>query len=901
MRISKKIGLSFFITFLLVILLGSVSIYTLRHIYRGLGQVFVKDLPASRSTYEIAISMEDVLSELNNFLITGNENFKISYEDSYEKMQAKISDLGRFISKEEERVLFEDAGNFAGDINGLATDIFEKKNKIKGLFKDITATGSEYIKKLDRLFDFEEKKMQGEKDFLLIQAQHIPASLLIMEARSRFSNLIDELAGYAMENKDSISILHLSDLEALKDPIADYKNYYGYSISDSERTLATELIDLSREITSTAISIMDLKKEIDSSIDTLFIKESSFTDALDNIIAIKKSGISSKLGIGATLTEDIPAIHNISKLEKDIAESWWASGRYMLTDSEVYKELYYQLRKDIDKEIKDYGRHTRLRGTEKFLHDIVEVDKNISVAIDLNMETFEKKKMLFSELISTEAGIEKKIEEILRHKDSLIKEAKNPQDVMDNLIPARWVLMRLKGEISNSSRAAVNYLNEQEAQYKDIYSGLYFDMKKYVNTYRNLSTGDKDLAFAKEIEEDLDRFNTNVLDIIDSHDKIVKDTGWTLVKLQDDLKDRLAKAVEVEIDQIEDNKEGLTKRIATINILIFFIIGVVAFIAVFVIFYTIRSITNPIQKLYDGAEIIGGGNLDYRLDIKTGDEIQDLAEGFNTMAGELKELYTNLENKVKERTAQLAEANQTLVFKKDELEKINLKLKELDRMKSDFVANVVHELRTPLTIIKGNIDTIEKGYAGKVLPKQKEILGDVFRVSNRLARLVNDLLDLSKIESGKMKLDIEDVDIIEVAKEATKGFERLASDKKVGLKREFPSRALIIKADRDKLTQVFINLMGNALKFTDKGDVVVKIIELQDEVQVELQDTGPGMTKEQVEKIFDKFVRVVAEKKEGTGLGLPIAKDIIRLHKGRIRVESEPGKGSTFIFNLPKK
>ncbi len=901
MRISKKIGLSFFITFLLVILLGSVSIYSLRHIYRGLGQVFAKDLPASRFTYEIAISMEEALSELNNFLITGNENFKISYEDSYKKIHAEISDLGRFISREEEKVLFDEAGIFVDDINSLTAGIFEKKNKIKKLFKDITATGSEYTKKLDKLFDFEEKKMQGEKDFLLIQAQHIPASLLIMEARSRFSNLIDGLSGYAMESEDDVSVLRLSDSEALKDSITEYKNYYGYAISDSERILATELIDLSEEIASIAISIMDLKKETGASVDALLIKERSFTDTLDNIIDIKKSGISSKLGIGATLTEDIPAIHNISKLEKDIAESWWASGKYMLTGSEVYKELYYQLRKNIDKELKDYGRHTRLRGTEKFLDDIVEVDKDISVAIDLNMETFEKKRMLFSELISTEAEIEKKIEETLRYKDSLIKEAKNPQDVLDNLIPARWVLMRLKGEISNSSRAAVNYLNEHETLYKDMYSGLYFDMKKYVNRYRNLSTENKDLMFVKEIEEGLDRFNTNVLDIIDSHDKIIKDTGWTLVKLQDDLKDRLTKAVEAEIGQIEDNKEDLTKRITTINILIFFIIGVVAFIAVFVIFYTTRSITNPIQKLYDGAEIIGGGNLDYRLNIKTGDEIQDLAEGFNTMAGELKELYTNLENKVKERTAQLAEANQTLVFKKDELEKINLKLKELDRMKSDFVANVVHELRTPLTIIKGNIDTIEKGYAGKVLPKQKEILGDVFRVSNRLARLVNDLLDLSKIESGKMKLGIEDVDIIEVAKEATKGFERLASDKKVGLKKEFPSRTVIIKADRDKITQVFINLMGNALKFTDKGDVVVKIIELQDEVQVEVQDTGPGMTREQVEKIFDKFVRVVAEKKEGTGLGLPIAKDIIKLHKGRIRVESEPGKGSTFIFNLPKK
>jgi signal transduction histidine kinase len=198
------------------------------------------------------------------------------------------------------------------------------------------------------------------------------------------------------------------------------------------------------------------------------------------------------------------------------------------------------------------------------------------------------------------------------------------------------------------------------------------------------------------------------------------------------------------------------------------------------------------------------------------------------------------------------------------------------------------------------VDTIEKGYAGDVQPKQKEILGDVFRVTNRLARLVNDLLDLSKIESGKMKLNIEDVDIVEVAKDALAGFDRLASSKKVGFKEEFPKRKVLIKADRDKLTQVFVNLTGNALKFTDKGDVTVRIIELQDEVQAEIQDTGPGMTKDQLEKIFDKFVRVVAEKKEGTGLGLPIAKDIITLHKGRIRVESTPGKGSNFIFNLPK-
>jgi len=242
-----------------------------------------------------------------------------------------------------------------------------------------------------------------------------------------------------------------------------------------------------------------------------------------------------------------------------------------------------------------------------------------------------------------------------------------------------------------------------------------------------------------------------------------------------------------------------------------------------------------------------------------------------------------------------------IALKKDELEKTNNQLKELDRMKSDFVANVVHELRTPLAIIKGNLDNIDQGFAGDVQPKQKEILSDIFRVINRLSRLVNDLLDLSKIESGKMELNKEDLDIIELARETMKGFEKLASSKGISIVEDFPKNPVIIHADRDKLTQVFVNLAGNSMKFTDKGTVAIKIIELQDEIQIEIQDTGSGIPKDQIEKIFDKFTRVTAEKKEGTGLGLPIAKDIITLHKGRIRAETEPGKGSRFIFVLPKK
>ncbi len=239
-------------------------------------------------------------------------------------------------------------------------------------------------------------------------------------------------------------------------------------------------------------------------------------------------------------------------------------------------------------------------------------------------------------------------------------------------------------------------------------------------------------------------------------------------------------------------------------------------------------------------------------------------------------------------------------LRKEELEQINAQLKELDRMKSDFVANVVHELRTPLTIIKGNLDNIDRGFAGEVHPQQKEILEDVFRVINRLARLINDLLDLSKIESGKMKLNKEILDIVALAGEIVKTFETLAGAKNISLVKEFPGNALNVNADKDKLTQVFINLLANAIKFTDKGSVTVRIIDMQGEVEVEIQDTGSGIPHDQTDKIFDKFVRVVAEKKEGTGLGLPIAKDIVVLHKGRMRIESEIGKGSKFIFILPK-
>jgi signal transduction histidine kinase len=617
------------------------------------------------------------------------------------------------------------------------------------------------------------------------------------------------------------------------------------------------------------------------------VKEKDFMETLDNIISIEKSGISSKLGVGAALTEDIPAIHNISKLEKDIAESWRASGRYILNGEEANKNLYYQLRQNIDKALKDYARHVRLKGTEKFLDEIVENDKLVSGAIDSSIEQFEKKKAVFSELMSIRSEIEKKVDELLVHKDSLIKEAKDQEGVLNNLIPARWTLMRLKGELSSASRLVINYLNEQEPGYKDIYAELYFDMKKYLSRYRNLSSSDKDVIFTREIEPALDKFNTSVLAVIDSHDKIIKGTGWDLIKLEDTLKESLDKAIEAEMDQVGKNKKDLMNRIKFINTLIFLIIGVAAFLMLFVIFYTTNSITDPIHKLYSGAEIIGKGNLDYRLDIKTGDEIQDLAEGFNRMAGELKELYTNLENKVKERTAQLAEANEALG-------RIN---KELD----DFTYIVSHDLKEPLRGVKAFTKLLIEDYSSKLDNEAKEYLKAASESSTRMTRLIEDLLNLSRI--GRIRNIEPNVDLNEVISDVKKNLAYSLEEKNVDLKlaEDFPK----LTCDRIRMQEVFTNLISNAIKYSKKGVRPVIDVGYSDKenfYEFYVKDNGIGIEKEYYDRVFQIFQRLHAKGEyEGTGAGLTIVKKIVESHGGKIWLESEVGSGTTFYFTLPKK
>jgi PAS domain S-box-containing protein len=228
-------------------------------------------------------------------------------------------------------------------------------------------------------------------------------------------------------------------------------------------------------------------------------------------------------------------------------------------------------------------------------------------------------------------------------------------------------------------------------------------------------------------------------------------------------------------------------------------------------------------------------------------------------------------------------------------------LKQMDARKSAFVANVSHEFKNPLSNMQLSLGFLCDGMAGAMNEKQKEVLSIALKSTERLIRLVTDLLDISKIEAGKMKLKKESVGIAALAEESLAANGAQIAGKNLALEKEFSESAGEVLADRDKLAEVLINLLSNAVKYTPAGGkITLRLSGTAEEARFEISDSGPGIAPKDFDKLFDKFERLTAERQEGTGLGLSITKDIIELHKGRIWVESELGKGSKFIFTLPR-
>ena len=227
--------------------------------------------------------------------------------------------------------------------------------------------------------------------------------------------------------------------------------------------------------------------------------------------------------------------------------------------------------------------------------------------------------------------------------------------------------------------------------------------------------------------------------------------------------------------------------------------------------------------------------------------------------------------------------------------------KELDKMKDDFLHSITHDLRNPMTSIRGFIKFLSDGIAGPLNEQQKKMLETMDRASFRLLNMINDILDISKIEAGKMQLEVEKVDIIKIAQTVIELQQPQFERKSINLVFEPQKDIIELEADGKLLERVFTNLIGNAIKFTPENGIITVSIKEQDNfVECFVQDTGEGIPKEYLEKIFEKFGQVKNKTKGGTGLGLTICKYIVELHKGKIWVESEYGHGANFVFVLPK-
>ena len=252
---------------------------------------------------------------------------------------------------------------------------------------------------------------------------------------------------------------------------------------------------------------------------------------------------------------------------------------------------------------------------------------------------------------------------------------------------------------------------------------------------------------------------------------------------------------------------------------------------------------------------------------------------------------------------ELEAKQQALEVATAELRGANERLRELDSMKDDFISTVTHELRTPLTSIRALSEMLHEDPRME-LADRKRFLGIIVNEAERLTRLINQILDMAKLESGRAEWTTSEVDIGDVAREAMDSLGQLFREKGVLLVGEIPASGPIVLADRDRLTQVMINLLSNAVKFVpgNSGRVRVKVSADQKEVRVLVSDNGPGLTAEECNVIFEKFRQggnTMTDKPKGTGLGLPISRQIVEFFGGNLWVESQPGAGADFIFTVP--
>jgi len=336
-------------------------------------------------------------------------------------------------------------------------------------------------------------------------------------------------------------------------------------------------------------------------------------------------------------------------------------------------------------------------------------------------------------------------------------------------------------------------------------------------------------------------------------------------------------------------KEELTQagRALGMNVLVIAVFAILITVACKLLILT-SIITNPLKRLGTGAERIQAGDLDVAIQLKGRDELTDLGQQFNAMAHSLKESW------------RLRDQAQAEALKNKELAIANLK--KADQLKDEFLANTSHELRTPLHGMTGIAESLLKGAAGPLNENVVTNLKLIVAGGKRLSHLVNDILDFSKLRHGELKLNLQSVDIQSICRLVLTTLQPTMATRDISLKMDIPDHLPLVLVDENRLQQIFYNLVGNAIKFTESGEVAINASIKGDQIEIAVSDTGKGIPEDKLESIFDSFLQLdsAADRTQGgTGLGLTITRKLVQYHGGDIWVRSKVGRGTTVFFTMP--
>lgn len=348
----------------------------------------------------------------------------------------------------------------------------------------------------------------------------------------------------------------------------------------------------------------------------------------------------------------------------------------------------------------------------------------------------------------------------------------------------------------------------------------------------------------------------------------------------------------------------------TLNLLV--LVAIMAVVAIGVTVLLAKySLISPLTRLANVSHQMAAGDLHIRMGVDSNDEIGLLGHAFNSMANQLQQTLTGLEQRVAERTTELRTTNYQLrqeITQRQQIEQELIQARdqalEASRLKTELLAKVSHELRTPLSAIWGYAELLQLGTYGDVSNKQEAMLGEIIKSAQYQTTLVNELLDQAQLDAGRLKLEISNFAPTEIIDGALAKMQPLAKAKELNLLVHIADNMPAnLRGDLTRLQQILLNLVGNAIKFTESGRVQVNLSRCSPtHWSMQVSDTGPGISAEAQVRIFEPFGQVdgsATRQHRGTGLGLSIVKQLVTLMGGQIKLESEFGQGSTFTVMLP--